>query len=125
LNLGQCFFTPATHVSRHLCIVATKPDQSGRVAFVNFSSVPGPGPIPPDAEIRAREHPALTKPLSYVRCEMARVCLAQELDRLLAIRQLSATKPAPPALLAKVRRALLASRHTPLEVKALLDAQSR
>ncbi len=125
MKLGQCFFTPETDtVPRHLCVVATDPDLNPQVAFVNFSTVPGPdNPMPLDAEIRAKEHPALVKPVSFVRCELARVCLAQDLDRLLAARQLSPTKPAPPDLLAKVRRALLASRHTPIEVKDLLRAQ--
>jgi hypothetical protein len=125
LKLGQCFFTPETDtVPRHLCVVVTDPDLSPQVAFVNFSTVPGPdNPMLPDAVIRAKEHPSLLKPVSFVRCELARVSLAQDLDRLLTVRQLSPTKPAPPELLAKVRRALLASRHTPIEVKDLLKAQ--
>lgn len=125
MKLGQCFFTPESDtVLKHLWIVATDPDLNPRVAIVNVSTVPGPdNPTPSDAQIRAREHPALVKPVSFVRCEMAKVWLAQDLDQLLQARQLSPTKPAPPDLLAKVRRALLASRHTPIEVKDLLRAQ--
>jgi hypothetical protein len=70
----------------------------------------------------AKEHPALSRP-SFIRCDQAKVWQASDLDRLLTTMTLSATKPASPALLAKARRALATSRHTPIEVKALLKTQ--
>jgi len=124
LKLGQCFFTPETGpVPRHLWIVVSDPGGDSRVAVVNFSTVPGPdNPLPPDACIAAKEHPAIARP-SFVRCEGARVWEAVDLDGLLAAGTLSPTKPAPPDLLAKAQRALMASRHTPTGVKELLRAQ--
>jgi hypothetical protein len=124
LKLAECFFTPQTEtVPRHLWIVVSDPTRDARVAVVNLSTDPGPeNPVPADAQVAPKDHPALSRP-SFIRCDQAKVWQAPDLDKLLATKTLSATKPATPALLAKARRVLATSRHTPIEVKALLKTQ--
>ena len=123
MTSGDCFFTPETAtVSRHLWIIVSDPT-GGRVVIANFSTVAGPdNPMPGDCQVAPKEHPAISRP-SFVRCEEARIADGERLTRLLAVRTLAPTKPAPAELLEKVRRALAASRHTPLEVKELLRTQ--
>ena len=120
---GDCFFTPETaSVPRHLWIILSDP-MGGRVVIANFSTVAGPdNPMPGDCQIAPKEHQAISRP-SFVRCEEARIADGEHLTRLLAARMLARTRPATVDLLAKVRRALAASRHTPLEVKELLRIQ--
>jgi hypothetical protein len=122
--LGDCFFTPQKDdVPRHLWIVVTDPTRSDRVAFVNVSTMPGPeNPAPAGAQVAAQEHPAISRP-SVIRCDQARTATIAELNTLFGKRLLIGTKPAPSELVKKAQTALGASQHTPLAVKALLEAQ--
>jgi hypothetical protein len=122
--LGDCFFTPQTaDVPRHLWIIVTDPARNDRVAFVNLSTTLGPeNPASAGAQVAPREHPTISR-ACVIRCDEARTATMAELQQLFAKQILTGTKPASSELVKKAQTALGASRHTPLAVKALLEAQ--
>lgn len=125
LAVGQSFFTPENNsVSRHLWIVASDPAADGQVVIVNLSSKPPPALEPPEspASIGSGEHPSAGQ-RCYIRCDEACVRPAAKIEELLAKGTLSPTRDAPTLLVQKIQAALLSSRHTQLDIKAVLRAQ--
>jgi hypothetical protein len=126
LAAGQSFFTPANNaVPRHLWIIVSDPSQEAdRVVIVNVSTKTPPDLDPPETpvSIGPSEHPSVSQ-RSFIRCDEARITLAEHLEHLLANHTLSGTKAAPSLLVQKMQAALLASRHTQLDIKAILRAQ--
>jgi hypothetical protein len=125
LSLGQSFFTPPNAPGgRHLWVVVSDPAQSDKVAIVNLSTrlSRGADQLDPPCVIAASEHPALSKK-SIVRCEHARLADGKVLEKAVNRRALSPTKFASETLVAKLHRALGASKQTPIEVKELLRGQ--
>lgn len=126
LTAGQSFFTPAdSNVPRHLWVVVSDPARDADhvvIANVSTKAPPDLDPPEPPVTIGPREHPSVSQ-RSYFRCDEARISPAALLERLLEKRTLSPTKAAPSLLVQKMQAALLASRHTQLDIKGILRSQ--
>jgi hypothetical protein len=106
-------------------VVCSESTPDGRVVIANLSTKDGPNGQDPDSlptTVEPAEHPSISQ-RSVIRCDEVRLPKVSELDRLQKYGQLSITKGAPGALVAKIQQALLASRYTALEVKEILRSQ--
>jgi hypothetical protein len=118
VNLGDAFVNrDLPGFPPHLWIVVSRIDAQGQVVICNFSSDDGGCDGLPAAE--ASEHPWL-KYTSYVRCERARLA---RVDMLRTGFVAHPKDPASPALVARLQKGLVSSKHTRREVKAVLLAQ--
>lgn len=119
---GFAFFNcEAPGVPRHLWLVLSDPAQDAeRVVIANLSSKPGPDR--PGCIVEPGEHPGISRP-SYLRCEHARTVAAVQLEHLAGQGLIAPTQPAAAALLRRLRAALMASRHAPIEAAAILRHQ--
>ncbi len=93
---------------------------SERVVIANVSTKPGPGY--PRCIVAPGEHPGISRP-SFLRCEHARIVSAAQLETLAEQGLISPTKAGSDPLLRKLRAACVASAHTPLGAKAILERQ--
>ncbi|MGH9534236.1 MAG: hypothetical protein ACRD2E_05205 [Terriglobales bacterium] len=91
-----------------------------RVVIANLSTKPGPDR--PGCVVEPGEHSGISRP-SYLHCEHARVAAAAQLEQLAAQGLIIPAHPAPTALLRKLRAALAASPHAPVEAAAILRHQ--
>jgi hypothetical protein len=99
----------------HLWIILSDP---GRVAVIVSASTKSLGldlPI-----IEPGEYPSLSR-RSFVRCDKARLVPAEVLQQTLDRGVIRESHPLPPGFFARVRAAVLASEHTPGEVKEALQ----
>jgi hypothetical protein len=124
LRRGHAFFTPEAPdagVGRHVWFVLSDPAKSPQVVIANLSTLrPTNGHL--GCTVKAREHPSVTRE-SVLRCDMARLQAATQIEDLLAKRVLQETTDASEALVLKLQLSLCDSSDTPNEVKAALDAQ--
>ena len=115
MNPGDTFRFTDPRDEPHLWIVLSEP---GRVAVIVSASTKNLGldlPI-----IEPGEHPSLSR-RSFVRCEKARLVAADVLQQTLDRGVIHQSHPLSPGLLARIRAAILASEHTPGEIKEVLQ----
>lgn len=103
---------------RHPWIVVSQTGKTDQVVIVNLSS--NPGDNNPAFTVQPHEHPSISKP-SHLRCERARLAAPSALQQLIDLGKLQLSRPVSDELLARVKRALLESSLTPLEVKKCLS----